>query len=202
MLEIVRDHPSVAQMEFEDTHVISVYNGLRIPTGRRVKRIKGQLFAVGDLDPYNSKLARLLSNDLKMADLENDELMYGVPKCDDGYFSVKAAWQAHNLPRAAMKRIQKEIYTRAEKKMQGALLGAIDTITDLATAPYAEDKIRFEAAKYVYERLAGKTPDVVVHSQDKPWEVVYDRIARGPRPSRTAIEDGNTLEAEIVEDED
>lgn len=203
---IARDHPSVAEVEYEDDHIISVYNGLRIPTGRRVINTKGQYHVVGEKDPSNSRLIALMSGNLKMSQLSDDEVQYGIPRCDDGMFSVKAAWQATHLPNSIRNKLRKELYIRADRRMNGGLLKSIDTIMEFATQPYADDKVRFEAAKYVLERLRGKTPEVIVHSQDKPWEIVYSEIQRGPRPAksergdRLRIDDGNIEEAEIVED--
>lgn len=202
MLIMTHSHPSINEMDWHDDEVVSVFNGVRIPTGRHVRRRKLGDDPWGELDPANSKLQELLSGKLDMQSLDNDELSFGIPRCDDGKFSVKAAWQAANLPKVAKNKLQREIYKRANQKLHAGLLGAVDTIVELATQPYAEDKIRFEAAKYLFERLQGKTPDVVLHEQAAPWEMVFSNIERGPRPVRSErqIEDGNTQDAEIVED--
>jgi hypothetical protein len=184
------------EMYMEDGKVISIYNGTRIPTGRKSK---GR-FGLGDLDPANSKLYKLLHEELDVADLDNEELTYGVPRCDDGKFSAKAAWQAARMPRKIRQRMHRELYKRANDKLHGALLGALDSIVELATEPGVEDAVRFQAAKYVLERLQGKTPEVHVHSQEAPWEVVLSNVQRGPRPTKQ-IDDGNIEEAVVVEDE-
>lgn len=203
MLQLTHNHPSVNEMDWHDDEVVSVFNGVRIPTGRHIRRRKIGDDPWGELDPANTRLQELLDNKLNLQTLDNIELSFGIPRCDDGKFSVKAAWQAANLPKVAKNKLQRELYKRANQKMHAGLLGAVDTIVELATQPYADDKIRFEAAKYVFERLSGKTPDHVVHHQEAPWETVFSNIERGPRPAqseRIEIEDGNTQDAEIVED--
>ena len=203
---VTHSHPSINAMDWQDDEIVSVYNGVRIPTGRHVRRRKLGDDPWGELDPANSRLQEMLSNKkFDFTTLDNDELSFGVPRCDDGKFSVKAAWQANFIPRVIKNRIQRELYKRANKKLHAGLLGSVDTIVELATEPYAEDKIRFEAAKYILERLQGKTPEHVVHSQEAPWEMVFSNIQRGPRPARgerqlDQLEDGNTVEAEVVED--
>jgi hypothetical protein len=203
MLIHTHSHPSVNEMDWQDDEVVSVYNGVRIPTGRIVRRRKLGDDPWGELDPVNTKLQLLLNKKLDLGTLDNEEITFGIPRCDDGKFSVKAAWQAANLPKLVQNKLQRELYKRANKKIQTGLLAAVDTIVELATSPYPEDKIRFEASKYLFERIMGKTPDVVVHAQEAPWEMVFSEIQRGPRPTKTerqAIEDGNTQDAEIVED--
>lgn len=199
MLILTHNHPSVNEMDWQDDEVVSVYNGVRIPTGRHVRRRKLGDDPWGELDPPNTKLQKLLKGKLDLGSLDNDELSFGIPRCDDGKFSVKAAWQAAYLPAIPKGKIQRELYKRANQKMHQGLLGAVDTIVELATQPYADDKIRFEAARYVFERLNGKTPDHVVHHQEAPWEMVFSNIERGPRPNRQ-IEDGTIQDAEVVED--
>ena len=196
-------HPSMNEMDWHDDEIVSVYNGVRIPTGRHVKhrRIGDDLW--GELDPPNTRLQKLMDGTLNLAELDNEEISAGIPRCDDGKFSVKAAWQAAYLPKMALNRMRRELYSRANRKLQGAMLSSVDTIIELATQPYADDKIRFEAAKYVFERLNGKTPDHVVHHQEAPWEMVFSNIERGPRPTRAErvqLEDGNIQDAEVVGD--
>lgn len=204
MLILTHNHPSVNEMDWHDDEVVSVFNGVRIPTGRHVRRRKLHDELWGQLDPTNSRLQLMLNGTLDYQTLDNDELSFGIPRCDDGKFSVKAAWQAANLPKTVRNRVQRELYKRANAKLHAGLLGAVDTIVELATQPYAEDKIRFEASKYIFERLNGKTPDHVVHHQEAPWEMVFSNIERGPRPARSErmeIDDGNTQDAVLIEED-
>lgn len=190
-------HPSMDEVSVEDGLVISMYNGLRIPTGRK----RASRHGFGDLDPVNSKLRQLLDGTLSVQALDNEELTYGIPRCDDGKFSAKAAWQAAQMPRKLKHEMYRELYKRADDLLHSGLLGSLQSIIELATEPATEDNVRFQAAKYIFERLRGKTPDVMVHTQEAPWEVVLAGVQRGPRPARAErIEDGNVEEADVVED--
>jgi|GEM_PF-4248891 len=203
MLIQTHDHPSLNEMDWEDNELVSVYNGQRIPTGRKFRKRRLGDDPWGDIDPPNTKLNLLLQGRLNLAELSNDEVKYGIPRCDDGKFSAKAAFQAANLPKAVRNRLAKELYRRANQKMEGALLDSVDSIVELATQPWVDDNIRFQAAKYIFERLQGKTPERIVHSQEAPWEMVFSNIQRGPRPARAErleVEDGNTQDAEVVDD--
>lgn len=196
-MSTVHNHPSMDDMTVENGKVISIYNGVRIPTGRRRK----STFGFGDLDPTNTKLRLLIAGELDVSELDNEELSFGIPRCDDGKFSAKAAWQAAKLPARIRHELHRELYRRANDKLHGGLLGALDSIVELATEPATEDSIRFQAAKYIFERLQGKTPDVHVHTQEAPWETLLSGVRRGPRPARAERID-NVVDADIVDDEE
>jgi hypothetical protein len=198
--EAIYQHPAMNEVDVENGAIVSVYEGVRISTGRR--RPKNQKYGFGDLDPVNSKLNALLAGELDLAVLDNEEITYGIPRCDDGKFSAKAAWQAAHLPEKAKAAIRRELYTRASNKLHSGLLPAIDSIVEMATSPHVEDAVRLKAATYLFERLQGKTPEVVIHAQEAPWEVQLAGVRRGPRKvsSERALEDGNTQDAEIVEE--
>jgi hypothetical protein len=187
------------ELEVENGNVVSVYQGVRIDTGRR----KGspRKIGFGDLDPRNSKLEKLLKGDLDLSTLTDEEVRYGIPKCDDGKFSAKAAWQAAVLPPRIKSALQRELYKRADGKLHGALLPAVDSLVELATSAHVDDPVRLKAATYLFERLQGKTPDRVIHTQEAPWEVVLSEVRRGPRQAkadRIEVEDGNVVEAEVI----
>jgi hypothetical protein len=196
---LVYRHPAMDSMDVENGTVVSVYNGVRIPTGR--VRTPDNKFGFGDLDPPNTKLTQILNGTIDWDELDNEEIAYGITKCDDGKFSAKAAWQADKLPAKYKHLFHKELYRRANNSLHSGLLGAVGSIVELATSPHVEDRVRFQAATYVLERLQGKTPEVVKHVQDAPWEVQLSGVRRGPRRVRSerALEDGNTQDAEIVE---
>lgn len=197
MGSVIHNHPSMDSARFEHRGVVSSYNGLEIFTGRKGNNKIGY----GDLDPMNTRLHLLIKDKLDLSEMDNEELSYGIPRCDDGKFSAKAAWQAQCVvPKKIQDKMLKELYRRANGKLHGALLGSIDSIIEMATSAHVDDQVRFKAATYILERLQGKTPDVIVHEQSKPWEVVLAGVERGPRPPRKQVEDGNTVDAEVVED--
>lgn len=197
------DDPSKKEADLNNKQgAVSVYEGRAIPTGRKRRRVKGYA-GFGDLDPRNTRLYLLLQGELEVTQLDDDELSYGVPKCDDGKFSIRAAYDAATMPPAIKTKIQKELLERANGRLRGNLLNVIDRLTDIATSPASDDKDAIKAGTYILERVMGKNPEIVVHTQDKPFEAVIQNIARGSREAsrRARLEANPPLEAEIVEDE-
>lgn len=193
--------PSKKEAILDPTGVISVYQGRQVPTGRKRTRTK-QYAGYGDLDPTNTRLYRLLEGELDVSELDNEELQYGVTKCDDGKFSVKAAYHAARMPSKIRTQIRRELMKRATQMMEGSLLDATSRIIEIATSPLSDDKDAMKAAEWLVHRTMGKTPDVVVHTQEKAWEVLVSDISRGSREeSRISrgLESNPPLEAEIVE---
>lgn len=94
----------------------------------------------------------------------------------------------------------RELYERTDDMMRGALLPAVERMLDLVDSD--DEAIALRAATYVFERLRGKTPDVVEHRQDAPFQVVLSRLVSGPRIAAervSALEPGaEPLDAEIV----
>lgn len=94
----------------------------------------------------------------------------------------------------------RELYERTDDKLQAALLPAVDRMVDLIDDD--DPKVALRAATYVFERLRGKTPDVIEHRQDKPFQVMLERVVAGPRSLAAASEAAGRedvpIEAEIV----
>lgn len=192
------DNPAMRHAELDPRGAVSVYGKVRIPTGRKKRRMKGYS-GFGDLDPANSKLIKLLSGDLSVEELDDEELGYGIPKCDDGKFSIKAAYDAAQIPQRIQAKMQKELIRRASLKMGGNVLAAIDRIVEIATSPSSDDKDAFKAADWLVGRVMGKVPDVVKHTQEKPFEVLIDNIARGSRSESRAARAGEVVEGTFRE---
>lgn len=193
--------PSKKEAILDPTGVISVYQGRQIPTGRKRTRTKAYA-GYGDLDPLNTRYYKLLEGELDVSELDNDELQFGTTKCDDGKFSVRAAYQAAKMPPKVRNAIRRELMKRATQMIEGSVIEATGRIIEIATSPLSDDKDAMKAAEWLIHRAMGKTPDVVVHTQEKPWEVLVSDISRGSRDeSRSArgIESNPPLEAEIVE---
>lgn len=94
-----------------------------------------------------------------------------------------------------------ENYNQADAKLKAGVQDAVDTMLDIMNDLTVDPGTRLRAATYVFERMRGKTPDVVVHSQDKPFQVVMQRITAGPRPQvveGTVVDQLEITEAEVV----
>lgn len=94
----------------------------------------------------------------------------------------------------------RELYERTDDMMRGALLPAVERMLDLVDSD--DEAIALRAATYVFERLRGKTPDVVEHRQDAPFQVVLSRLVSGPRIAAAESErldrPAEPIDAEIV----
>lgn len=94
----------------------------------------------------------------------------------------------------------KELYERTDDKLKAALLPAVDKMVDLLEC--GDEKTELRAATWLIERLRGKTPDVIEHRQEKPFEVLLHRLVTGPRAvaERLAALEGpdSPIDAEIV----
>lgn len=94
----------------------------------------------------------------------------------------------------------KELYERTDDKLKAALLPAVDKMVDLLEC--GDEKTELRAATWLIERLRGKTPEVIEHRQEKPFEVVLHRLITGPRAvaERLGALEGpdSPIDAEIV----
>jgi len=104
--------------------------------------------------------------------------------------------------RALYDRLATELYERTDETLKAGLLDAVDTMLDVMEN--GEDAQRLKAATYVFERLRGKTPEIVQVSADKPFQVVLERLVTGPRRARAALEAAEgeeVLDAEVISGE-
>lgn len=135
------------------------------------------------------RIMALLDGTISVEDLDDEELARGYPRAVDGTFKGSAP---KLVPRALHDRMVRELFARADLQLRNNLLKVTETMTRLATDPEVDDSVRLKAATYVYERLRGKVPDVVVTTTTKPWEEVLEGVYRGPRT--------DVVEGEVVHD--
>jgi hypothetical protein len=93
--------------------------------------------------------------------------------------------------------LAQELYQRADEKLRASLLEAVDTMIEIFQDMSVEPGTRLKAATYVFERMRGKTPDVVEVKHDKPFQIVLERIVAGERRQP----EPKTIEGEVVESE-
>lgn len=102
--------------------------------------------------------------------------------------------------RALYDTVMRELFERTEDTVRGALLPAVEKMVELIDS--SDDAIAFRAATYVFERVRGKTPEVIEHRQDKPFQVVLERVVSGPRSVAERLDrpqrETEPEEAEIV----
>jgi hypothetical protein len=142
--------------------------------------------------------------------LTPEELVRGRLKDKNGNFTGRPpAWVPHEFHRACMRELMK----RGKTLWQVNYLAAIEAMTAIATGKVkgatAGDRLR--AAQFVIERLECKTPDIVLVTEEAPWQmVIADIVAQVPdeqieaaRQARNGLigsELAEIVDAEIVED--
>lgn len=136
------------------------------------------------------RVAALLAGTLSVEDLDDEELARGYPRSADGSFRGAPTV----IPKIVHDRIVRELFKRADQKLKESLLDVVDTMVSIAQDGELDANVRLKAATYVYERLRGKVPEVVVTTDTKRWEEVLDGVYRGPRMQ------GDIIDAEIVDD--
>jgi hypothetical protein len=147
-----------------------------------------QAFAAGYLTP---------------ADLDDEELRVGRCRAANGKIPRMGA-KTEMLPRHLYEAMVSEHLQRSNEKLRSQLDIALATMVDIMQDDTAEPKDRMDAAKYLYERVAGKTPDrVQVQVSKAPWEEVIGGIAQISREESRAMRSLEpAIDAEVVEQVD
>lgn len=149
-----------------------------------------------------SRWMRFLAGDLDPLELTDEELARASIQDDDGRWR-----RMRSIPAKVHTRMMSELFKRSDEHLQHALLDVVQTMTEIAKGQAYEPQDRLAASKWIFERVRGKNPERIIHSQDEPWKVVFDGIGGGTRAESrrargvedgNAIEDGNTIDAEVI----
>lgn len=153
-----------------------------------------------ELTTGSLRMRQLMLGEITTADLDDEELLKGQFKDSAGGFRGRPP---EVIPKALHDRMVAELFARTDKRMQARLFDVIDTMINIATSKYSEDKDKIKAATFIFERMRGKTPEVLQVTQDKPFMVMFDKIVAGARSTKfVPNEIGEAVDADIVEDED
>lgn len=178
---------------------------------RRTGMLRDQLGIGAEPGPGNvtseATLARmtrwqkLLSGVIKVEDLDDEELARGMCRDANGSFTGSPP---RMVPKDMHDRMVRELFQRADQTLREGLLDAAGSIVEIARGSAYEPADRIKAATWLWERLRGKVADVVVHTQDKPWEMVLSNISGGSRAAsraaRGVADEEEILEAQLVSD--
>lgn len=124
----------------------------------------------------SDRLAMLLTGEMSVEDLDDDELARGYPKNRNGTFAGRPP---KVIPLVIHQRMQREFYKRMEEKMKTALPDALQMLSDIATAPGREDRDRLKAIDMILNRIMGKPLEKLeVSSGDKPFEMTVGKMRR------------------------
>jgi hypothetical protein len=165
------------------------------PEARKRMREEGRAKGI----TKSPRFQALLLGDLAVEDLTDEELLRGYPEPEKGF--SRAGRPPGLIPLKVHNRMVSELFKRADDLLRANLLEAVETMTKIAQDTDLEPKDRIKAATWVYERVRGKMPDIVQHTQDKPFEVVFEKMEIGKRSvssERVSLED--YAEAEFEEE--
>jgi hypothetical protein len=132
-----------------------------------------------------------------VADLDDEELRAG--RCRDESGNVpRTRGKTQPIPRDMYDEMVAEHERRFTHKLRENLDTMVDVMVEVATDDTVEPRDRLEAAKYIFERVAGKTPERVQIAVAKaPWEEVLHGIAKVTRAESHQLRQG-VIDAEVV----
>lgn len=158
----------------------------------------GALHPLDKSEPSLTREAAFKAGKLDVRDMDDEELARGQVRRADG------TWTDYRMiPREIFQAAQRELFDRADTRLRENLLTAVDTMAEIASGSAYEPEVRIRAAQFIYERVRGKNPDVVIHTQDKPFEIMMtDMVIGGGSRAASRVQRGleSAVDAEVVED--
>lgn len=154
-----------------------------VDTRRAIATPKESAYNNPEVQERMTRYQKFISGLISVKDLDDEELAKGQFRDRKGGFSGNPPKQ---IPREMHDQFVTELFERADMRLREGLVACVDTMVEVASSPVYEAKDRLKAAQWVFERVRGKAPDVVVHTQDKPWEHVFQGIAGGSREESRA----------------
>lgn len=153
------------------------------------KRADGQTIATVS---FTGRMAKLISGELDVRDLDDVELARGQCRDEHGRFRGGA-------PDAVPKQIHDErvrrLFERADEMFQSSFLEAASVFREIMNDPNNTPADRMKAAQFIIERVAGRTPDrVTLHVEDK-----VEKLFREMFQLEDGLED-EIVDAEVVEE--
>lgn len=119
------------------------------------------------------RLAKLISGEIAVEDLDDEELARGMPRDAGGHFRGRPPKM---IPKDLHDRMVRELLKRGQQLFQSEFVDAIKVLGNIANDPRAPFGDRIRAANLIVERVAGKTPDKLEVAVENPWETIINRI--------------------------
>lgn len=142
-----------------------------------------------------TRFQKLLSGLITVDDLDDEELARGMCRDSNGGFSGNPP---RNVPKQLKDAMLKRVFERVDEELKNGIIDCAKTMVQIANSEVYEAADRIKAATWVMERMMGKTPDVVVHAQEKPWEIALTQVTGGSRAA-SRVARGVADEEEIWE---
>lgn len=113
---------------------------------------------------------------LTVKDLDDEELVAGRCRDENGRVP-KGNGKTEYIARELYDEMVAEHELRYKSKLRENLDRMLDVMVEIANDDTVEPRDRFEAAKYLFERTAGKTPETVqVNVKHAPWEELLSQV--------------------------
>lgn len=119
------------------------------------------------------RLAKLISGEMSVEDLDDEELARGYPKDKGGKFRGRPP---SVIPKELHDRMVRELIKRGQAMFNQEFHDAIRTLAFIANDPRVNFADRYKAAVYLIERVAGKVPDKLELSAEDPWQTIINKI--------------------------
>lgn len=149
-----------------------------------------------------SKLTRwdqLIAGIISVDDLDNEELARGQCRDINGTFKGVAPKM---VPKSLHDAMMRSLLSRAQEHFRAGLIDSVDALVSIAKGTAFEPADRIKAASIVIDRVMGKTPEVLITAEAKPWETIFDNISRKPDTESAAYKRLEAaIDAEVVENE-
>ena len=141
------------------------------------------------------RMEKLLMGELKVEDLDDEELARGQCRDTQGHFSGRPP---RIIPRELQQEMVRRLLDRGNELWRSAFNIAIRTHIEIASDPNNSPADRLKASQYIIERVAGKTPDTLKLEATDPVVQIFRALLGDP----DALElEAPIIDAEIVEDE-
>lgn len=139
---------------------------------------------------------------LTVKDLDDEELRYGRCRDETGHIP-KNGRKTELIPQERFDEMIAEHEMRFKQKLRQNLDDMLEIAIEIAKDPTVEPRDRFEASKYLMERVVGKTPETVnVNIKAAPWEELMGQvtgIAPMSRSEHRQLQGAGIVDAEVVD---
>jgi hypothetical protein len=144
--------------------------------GQARKRAQQKVAKEKGLPRAADRWAMLLSGELLVSELDDDEIAKGRVRGADGGF----AGRRRAMPSHLVQQFQAEAVRRATNMFREAAPTAVKRLLEIAGDPDTKDSDAIRALSLVLERSLGKVPDTIrVETQDDWGRLIEDALGRG-----------------------
>ena len=156
---------SARAIRHSDPPRCAAHGGVHAAEGR--KRTEGGYVKV------NERMRKVISGEIALSELDEEELARGQLRGANGKFSGNAPLV---VPRAMHAKMTTELFKRADDAMKSSLVNAVQTLTTIMESDLSDPKDKLKAAQWLIERVMGKTPEQLIVGQQQPWEQLLVKI--------------------------